>query len=982
MKTHNYKLQTTNSKLFFIILFALSLAACKKDMQIEPQTPEVTENKMEVAASTAHFEWTVEYPGSVRSMVKLSQKEDMSDATSYGNDSISDKKAFSATATGLATATKYYYCYETWNPYATYTSKVKSFTTNAVSKPTVTTSSVTNITSFSATCGGEVVDGGGVDVTERGVCWSTSQNPTTSDSLAKSGSGTGVFTVDMTGLKAGTKYYVRAYAVNSEGTGYGEEKSFTTTIAKPTVTTLPVTNITLTSATCGGEVTDGGGAEVTERGICWNTSPNPTVSDNHTNNGTGEGSYTVNLTGLTEGTTYYVRAYAVNSEGTGYGEEKSFTAQAINKPTVTTSSITNITFTSATGNAEVTDDGGEEVTERGICWSISHNPTVSDSHANSGAGVGSYTVNMTGLTDGTTYYVRAYAVNSKGTGYGEEKSFTTKAITKPSVTTSSITNITFTSATANGEVTDDCGAEVTERGICWSISHNPTVSDSHTNSGTGMGSFSVDMTELTDGTTYYVRAYAVNSKGTSYGEEKSFTTKTINKPTVNTLPITNITASSGTGRGEVTDDGGSEVTDRGICWSTSQNPTLNGSHASSGTGTGSYSVDMSRLADGTTYYVRAYAVNIKGTSYGEEKSFTTKTIVKPTVTTSPITNITTSSATGGGNVTNDGNDTVTRGICWSINPNPTVNDNHASGGTGTGSFTVDMTGLIVNTTYYVRAYATNSAGTSYGSEVSFFTQGAFFSVSSSKTVVFSRSNLQYKASTNTWRFAEQPYDCIGDNNGSISSSYTGWIDLFGWGTSGWNSGANCYQPWSTSTSYVDYYPGGAYDNNLTGSYANADWGVYNAIINGDNQAGAWRTLTKDEWEYVLNARSVISGKRYAKACVNSVNGVILLPDNWNNNNYSINNANNSTASFGSNTISASDWTMLEQQYGVVFLPAAGYRNGTVVYNVGSFGCYWSTSSASFDGAYRMRFYSSNLEAQNYSDRCSGFSVRLVRDILQ
>ena len=969
MKTHNYKLQTTNSKLFFIILFALSLAACKKDMQIEPQTPEVTENKMEVAASTAHFEWTVEYPGSVRSMVKLSQKEDMSDATSYGNDSISDKKAFSATATGLATATKYYYCYETWNPYATYTSKVKSFTTNAVSKPTVTTSSVTNITSFSATCGGEVVDGGGVDVTERGVCWSTSQNPTTSDSLAKSGSGTGVFTVDMTGLKAGTKYYVRAYAVNSEGTGYGEEKSFTTTIAKPTVTTLPVTNITLTSATCGGEVTDGGGAEVTERGICWNTSPNPTVSDNHTNNGTGEGSYTVNLTGLTEGTTYYVRAYAVNSEGTGYGEEKSFTAQAINKPTVTTSSITNITFTSATGNAEVTDDGGEEVTERGICWSISHNPTVSDSHANSGAGVGSYTVNMTGLTDGTTYYVRAYAVNSKGTGYGEEKSFTTEPITKPTVTTSPITNITFTSATSGGEVTDECGAEVTERGICWSTGHNPTVSDSHINSGTGMGSFSVEMTELTDGTTYYVRAYATNIKGTSYSEEKSFTTLVIYKPTVTTSPITNVTYTSATGCGEVTDDGGAEVTERGICWSTSHNPTVSDSHANSGTGTGNYSVEMTGLTDGTTYYVRAYATNIKGTSYGEEKSFNTPVINKPTVITSSITNITPSSAIGNGEVTDDGGADVTeRGFCWSTSHNPTVSDSHANSGTGTGYFTVDITGLTEET-YYARAYAVNSKGVSYGEEKSFNTP-TVFSVSGNKRVFFSQGNLQYQASTNTWRFAEYQYDFVGESNGSISSDYSGWIDLFGWGTSGYRS----KYPYMSSTTSADYGNG---NNDITGT--NYDWGVYNAISNGGNQARLWRTLTNDEWVYVFNTRTTPSGIRYAKACVNDVNGVILLPDNWNNSYYSLNSTNNDDASYSSNTITASQWETLEQ-HGAVFLPAAGYRTGTVVYNVGSYGGYWSTSYENSVRAYAVFFLASSLNPQYSRYRYYGFSVRLVHDV--
>ena len=129
---------------------------------------------------------------------------------------------------------------------------------------------------------------------------------------------------------------------------------------------------------------------------------------------------------------------------------------------------------------------------------------------------------------------------------------------------------------------------------------------------------------------------------------------------------------------------------------------------------------------------------------------------------------------------------------------------------------------------------------------------AVFSVADGRTVRFSRGNLQYQASTDTWRFAERQYDYIGNGNSNISSSYNGWIDLFGWGTSGWkNSGATAYVPWSTSTEYGDYFPGGDNVANLTDAYANADWGVYNAISNGGNQAGMWRTLTKAEWEYLL-----------------------------------------------------------------------------------------------------------------------------------
>ena len=249
-----------------------------------------------------------------------------------------------------------------------------------------------------------------------------------------------------------------------------------------------------------------------------------------------------------------------------------------------------------------------------------------------------------------------------------------------------------------------------------------------------------------------------------------------------------------------------------------------------------------------------------------------------------------------------------------------------------------------------------------------------FSVSSSKKVYFSQGNLQYRASDGRWRFAEHQYDYIGNSNGSISSTYSDYIDLFGWGTSGWNSGAVCYQPWSTSTSYSDYYPGGSYSNNLTGSYANADWGVYNAIYNGGNTAGQWRTLTKDEWVYVFQSRSNASSK-YGHGEVNGVCGMILLPDSWTLPSGLSFMAGNSS---WSNSYTTEQWAKMESN-GAVFLPAAGYRYGTSVYNVGSYGIYWSTSYFDSYYAYSVYLFSGYLyPSYNYNyGRYYGRSVRLV-----
>ena len=196
----------------------------------------------------------------------------------------------------------------------------------------------------------------------------------------------------------------------------------------PIVITAEVTDITSSSAKCGGGVSDGGGAVVVERGVCWNTSGNPTVLDFSTKDGSGLGTYISNITDLEHNTTYYVRAYAANANGVaGYGPEVSFTTLEKLLPIVTTNTVTNIKATTATCGGNVTFDGNSTVTARGICWSTLQNPTIEDNKTSNGSGVGSYASKMGNLELNTTYYVRAYTTNEVGTAYGEEVSFTTLA---------------------------------------------------------------------------------------------------------------------------------------------------------------------------------------------------------------------------------------------------------------------------------------------------------------------------------------------------------------------------------------------------------------------------------------------------------------------------------------------------------------------------------------------------------------------------
>ncbi|MBO4541613.1 MAG: hypothetical protein J5725_00375 [Bacteroidales bacterium] len=260
---------------------------------------------------------------------------------------------------------------------------------------------------------------------------------------------------------------------------------------------------------------------------------------------------------------------------------------------------------------------------------------------------------------------------------------------------------------------------------------------------------------------------------------------------------------------------------------------------------------------------------------------------------------------------------------------------------------------------------------------------AVFSVSATQKVYFSPGNLQWSAegthavigggnAAGTWRFAPNQWDTIGANNSKI----TGWIDLFGWGTSGYN---NKY-PSMTGTTSTDYGNG---ENDISGT--NYDWGIYNAIYHPKTKAtdapGTWRTLTTDEWEYLLETRPTLSGIRYAKAIVCGIAGLIIVPDNFViSTNYQLTNVNTSGAAYTTNIIGASDWSNMEA-VGCVFLPAAGYRRyGTWVDDVGSSGNYWSATYNDSDLAYGLFFLSSFLYPSGYDYRDVGKSVRLVRDV--
>ena len=438
--------------------------------------------------------------------------------------------------------------------------------------------------------------------------------------------------------------------------------------------------------------------------------------------------------------------------------------------------VTDITATSAKAHGEVTDEGASPVTERGICWSATNPiPTIDDEHGDNGTGLGTYEVNLTNLTPGTTYYVRAYAKNNQSDEpvYGTSESFKTEA-TCPTVETVGIDG-----TTVSGNVTDDGGASITERGVCWSTNDDPTLHYAPYPTA-GTGPYSVELTDLEPGKTYKVKAYARNSVCPAYGEELTLTMEA-DPPTVQTLEVSNLGQNSAMGNANVTNDGGAAITERGVCWSTSPMPDLNDSHAVSEEtpDIGTFTAMMNELIPNTHYYVRAYAKNSAGKiGYGNDKDFTTlQSVSAPTVITLEVTSPTQTTATGNGNVTDDGGSPITeRGVCWGTNHNPDLNGSYNSCTTnGTGTYQVSMTGLTPGTTYYVRAYARNEAGLSYAeNEVSFSTGAQQYTI----TVSASTGGSAHVGSTtgpNTGTFT-QGQSCTVYAVANSNYTFTNWTE--------------------------------------------------------------------------------------------------------------------------------------------------------------------------------------------------------------
>jgi uncharacterized protein (TIGR02145 family) len=832
---------------------------------------------------------------------------------------------FSSSLTSLTPATTYYVRAYATNSVGTAYGNSTSF--NSLAPPTVTTTAVSSVTSSGALSGGDVLASGGAIVTARGVAYGTMNNPTTQNNSTVDGSGTGSFLSTLGGLNALTNYKVRAYATNSVGTSYGIQETFTT-LGLPTISTNSVSSIASTAATSGGNVSSDGGSTVTARGMVYNNLQNPTTSDNFTNNGTGTGSFISVVNGLSASTLYYIRAYATNSVGTAYGNQLSFTTSVPTIATVTTLGATMITASSASLEGEVLSDGGSAVTAKGMAYSaINANPTISNSTTNNGSGTGYFLSSLSGLSPTTVYYVRAYATNNLGTAYGNTVNFTTYGL--PTVSTTNVTNVFSTSASTGGNVTSSGGLGVNARGIAYGTSSNPTVANNTTNDGSGTGTFLTFLSGLNASTLYYARAYASNALGTSYGNQVSFTTSSPTLATVNTNSVTSIGMNGAVVEGNIVSNGGVAVTMRGVAYGTMNNPTTSNSVVTAGGGTGVFAISLSGLTNVTAYNVRAYAINSVGTAYGNQISFST--ISLPTVTTTTVSGILSTQATSGGNVTSSGGGSVTaRGVAYGTSQNPTTLGLTTVNGSGTGVFTSSMAGLSPTTLYYVRAYATTSAGTAYGSQVSFTTTAVPF-ICGTNTVSDVDGNVY-----NTVQIGAQ---CWTQSNLKVSKYRNGDNISTGLGNTVWSN--------TTSGAYAIYNNDPVND----GLYGK----LYNHIAAMDSRGlcpTGWHVPTDGEWttlETFLGGSSVAGGA--LKSTVTQP-----TPGGWLAPNSGATNSSGFAAGPGGN------------------------RGGDGAYQLlGTQGYWWSSSTSGFNGWYRYLGYNVGGIYRLNVDRRNGHSVRCVKD---
>ena len=588
--------------------------------------------------------------------------------------------------------------------------------------PVVYTYDAQDITPQSATLCGKVLKG--ADISDRGFIYNEGTCGIEDLKYKVSVFGDiGEYTAQLNGLNPNKKYTYCAYTINPMGTYYGEVKSFTTNVDMPAVTSAVVSAITSTTAKFSSSVKSHGGEAVTEVGFYYSTEPSVDPETAlKVNQPYSQDAFSIDVEKLDVYTKYYVMAYATNSAGTTYSDVATFTTDS-SYPTVQTVGATDINSQGATLSGSVLSDNGASITERGFVYMQGTGTPTTDSYKLKVSGkTGEYTGALSGLEPNKKYSFRAYAVNSKGTAYGEVMSFLT-VTGLPKVSAVDVSKIASTSATLTADVTDHGGETVSEVGFYYSL--DPAVDDETSVKVTrnyAGGAFSTSLTDLSVFTTYYVKAYAVNSAGVAYSKVTEFKTLA-DVPVVITVGASEVNSGGALLSGIVDTDNGARITERGFVWMQGDGLPTTSDHKlkTSGT-TGDFTASLTGLNPNQKYSFRAYAINSMGTSYGAVMTFSTVASL-PKLSATKVSNITTTSADFTSSVLDHGGETVTEvGFYYSktedvdVQTAFKVSENYSSD-----SFSINVDNLEIGTFYYVRAYTKNSAGEALNTTVSFKT---------------------------------------------------------------------------------------------------------------------------------------------------------------------------------------------------------------------------------------------------------------------
>lgn len=608
--------------------------------------------------------------------------------------------------------------------------------------PTLVTNSAADMTRFAALLSGNIIEHtGSVAKVEVFFLFAKGSSLTDAEELAATpdNASEGRYTCLIEGLNPGNDYCYSICARSGGSVARGEVIQFSTlSSSAPTLEATLATGVSENAASLSSDITDNGGQNIKQRGFAYKVyqegMPEPTILlDKYRTVSLEAEEFSARLVDLQPQTRYIVRSFATNNTGTGYGQAVIFTTEELKIPQLTCI-MGDVTAFAATPTATISTNGGFKVTEYGFCWSTeSQVPTIENLKTVTGtAETDKFSEVINDLNPQTTYYLRAYAINEKGTGYSNILTFTTKEKQVATLTTPVASHIEVTSATLSSSLTVPAGVEVTEKGICYSIfSTRPATDGPHVADRTQGNSITAELKDLNEGASYYATAYAVTRDGTFYSDAVLFTLGRTYEPTVTISDITGIGETEATVNVGISTDGGREVTEKGICWSrTSSTPTLEADQVMKYEGSGNaFSLKLTSLEKGQKYYVRAYAKNVNGTGYSPAFEFTTALTKEPEVVNMTMTAVHDDHATAQAVISNKGGLEVTeRGFVYSTTVVSPVMG--AAGVTKVTSvskddtFTAELTGLAYRTRYYISAYATNAKGTSYSSPTTFVTSSS------------------------------------------------------------------------------------------------------------------------------------------------------------------------------------------------------------------------------------------------------------------